>query len=101
MRETLPQPKLPRVPQAKQGRVKQRKCGSTACRESSQEKSMEAVGRCLLHAAWTDLLSLSPGVRVPTCTNNHRLESRMREIRPSGLEEGAGLIPRSYPYHSP
>ena len=30
---------------------------------------------------------------------DHRLESRMREIRPSGLEGGARLIPRSYPYH--
>src|SRR5437762_3177131 len=67
MRETLPQQKLPRVPLAKQGRVTQRKCRSSACRESSQEQSLEAAGLCLLHAARTDLLSLSPGVRVPTC----------------------------------
>ena len=28
----------------------------------------------------------------------HQPESRMREIRPSGLEGGAGFIPCSYPY---
>src|SRR5216684_7669980 len=70
MTETRPQPKLPRVPPAKQGRVKQRQCGLSACRKSSQEQSLEAVGLCLLHAAWTDLLSLGPGASVPTCLNS-------------------------------
>ncbi len=70
MTETRPQPKLPRVPPAKQGRVKQRQCGLTACRKSSQEQSLEAVGLCLLHAAWADLLSLGPGASVPTCLNS-------------------------------
>src|SRR5436190_10866698 len=61
MREPRSQLKLPRVPLAKQGRVKQRKCDLTACRERSQEQSMEAVGLCLPHATWVDLLSLNPG----------------------------------------
>jgi len=88
MTETRLQPKLPRVPQAKQGRVKQQKCGWIACRERSQEQLLEAAGLCLLHAAWTDLLSLRPSAGVPTCEIAHQLESRMRENRPSGLEGG-------------
>src|SRR5436309_13700945 len=59
MTETRLQEQLPRVPLAKQGRDRKQKCGRTACRESSQEKWMEAEGLCLLHAAWVDLLSLS------------------------------------------
>src|SRR5689334_5857197 len=66
MRKTRLQTKLPRVPLAKQGRVKQQPCGPSACRESSQEKLMEAVGLRLLHAARTDLQSLSPALGVPT-----------------------------------
>src|SRR5712691_7333233 len=59
MTETRLQEQLPRVPLAKQGRDIKQKCGRTACRESSQEKWMEAEGLCLLHAARADLLSLS------------------------------------------
>ena len=59
MTETRLQEQLPRVPLAKQGRDIKQQCGRTACRESSQEKWMEAEGLCLFHAARADLLSLS------------------------------------------
>jgi len=36
-------------------------------------------------------------VHHSSCRSNHRLESRMREIRPSGSEGGEWLIPLSLP----
>ena len=67
---------------------KQQESGLNACRERSQEKIKEAAGLCLLLAPWADLLSLGSKECVPICIHRHRLESRMREIRPSGLEGG-------------
>src|SRR6266446_402698 len=70
-----------------------RKCGQNAYRKSSQEKWIEAVGLCLLHAARADLLSLSQGKACRFCNNDHQLESRMRENRLSGLEGGVAFGP--------
>ena len=60
MRDTHLQNKLPRVPLAKQGRVIQQAWGSIACRERSQEQSIEAEDLCLNRDARVDLLSLNP-----------------------------------------
>ena len=37
-------------------------------------------------------------VHHSSCRSNHRLESRMREIRPSGSEGGGVANPSPYPY---
>ena len=95
MTKTKPQLQLPRVPSAKQGRVTQRDGGWIACWKSSQESmKREAADLCLtLNAPWIDPLSLSLDDRVPTFTKSHQLESRMRKIRPSGLEGGVAARP--------
>ena len=51
-----------------------------------------ALAKCVLSGTWAVLFGRRPCCRVSVTVIvlNHRLESRMREIRLSGLEEGAG-----------
>ena len=58
------------------------------------ERRQMALAKCVLSGAWAVLSCRRPcrRVSVTTIVLNHRLESRMREIRLSGLEGGAGQL---------
>ena len=63
------------------------------------ERNLQMEPKCLL--SWAGLFSSSTVMSRnanPYNEDNHQLESRMREIRLSGLEGGVGRKPYPYPY---